>query len=178
MRVRDRPKKKRKPRRWLRVWLGPYGLIYLKPNRWKPWRLLAWADFSRGPIRCMAELDEVAYTVPKKPEIAAGQGGAAPAAKVGGRLQRFPGLRGVLTDLLYEGTTERRKPGSLTIRADGGLWTAILRDPSSGMMLRVSAEAYDDLEPALDALLTAKVVPWEIDPYARPEGPRKGKRGA
>lgn len=112
----------------------------------------------------------------KKPVIIAGVTNVSPTLKAGAALSKFPTLRGYLIDTRYEGGDEPRQQSYLIIRPSPVAWSVVLKDPSTGLQLRGSAEQYDLLFGVLEALLTSPDCPWEVDPYAQPVGARKKKR--
>lgn len=114
----------------------------------------------------------------KRPEPLAATGTGGQAAKAGTILSKAPALRSYLTDLTYEGTDEVRLPSYLIIRPQGGSWHITLKDPSTGLQLRVSVESLDLMVGALESLLSAPSCPWEVDPWAKPAPVKKRRRAS
>jgi hypothetical protein len=124
------------------------------------------------------QIQERIHAMAKRPEPLATVGTGGQAAKCGVQLAKFPVLKSMLCDLRYEEGDEVRMPSYLIIRPQGGAWHVTLKDPSTGLQLRVSVESYDLVHGALESLLSAPGCPWEVDPWAKPEGTRKKRRAS
>jgi hypothetical protein len=79
-----------------------------------------------------------------------------------------------LADVRYDDASPRT-PGTLFIKTLGGAWLVTAKEPDAGCQLPVTANTLDDALAGLDLLLGADDAPWEIDPWARSRGQKKGK---
>lgn len=155
---------------------GGWGWCFRRLTRWEPWTLYALlrGDRSRWELQREVELRE--YNLAKKPEIISSNGSPTASLKAGSALSKFPTLRSYLIDTVYEGTTDPREPSFLIVRPSRGTWFITLKDPTTGLQIRTNVESYDMVLPALEALLTAPAVPWEVDPFHRPSGASKRRK--
>lgn len=75
----------------------------------------------------------------------------------------------------YEDGTPRA-PGRLVVETRGAGWALLLKDPDSQLQLKAVGITLDDALDALQVHLGSDNAPWELDPWARPKGPAKGKK--
>jgi hypothetical protein len=92
----------------------------------------------------------------------------------GSYLASFPAIRSILLDTRYDGSEALRRPGTLFIRAEGGRWLFILKDPSSGLQMKIGGPTFEDTLAALELVLASGDGPWELDPFA-PTAKKKKK---
>lgn len=112
----------------------------------------------------------------KRPELCVQGSSNVGPRKLGNLLSKAPILAGFLLDTTYEGSDEVRQQSYIIIRPQGGTWFVTLKDPSTGLQLRVTVDSLDLVIGALEGLLTAPGCPWEIDHYASTNGARKRKK--
>jgi hypothetical protein len=108
----------------------------------------------------------------KKPELSIPEGGETPPHAAAGKgLDKFPNLATCLTASSWEDGSA--KPGGLLIvKPYQGSWRATLKLDGADVVLRAESSEYNGILPALEALLSASVVPWEPDLY----GAKKAKK--
>lgn len=154
------------------------------------WRTLAWSwQYGSSAPRLLARVviqqarwSEVVRALMygeseamKKPDpAAAAASSAAPAAAPGRFLAALPNLLEHLTVQQWEDGTPRQV-GRLFIRAERGMWVADLKEPNLGYLLSVTTPDLDEVFPALEAALSAPVVPWQVDQWAARKSPGKKK---
>jgi hypothetical protein len=80
-------------------------------------------------------------------------------------VSKCPILASALAADFYDGTKEPRERSGLSLRFENGVWVALLQDKSSKLMLRCSAESYEMIPLALEALLGSPKCPWEVMPW-------------
>lgn len=66
-----------------------------------------------------------------------------------------------------------RQPGSLMIRCVGASWQVTAKEPDAKAMLVVTAPTLDDALAALSLALESDQTPWQPDPWASGQGPRR-----
>lgn len=67
---------------------------------------------------------------------------------------------------------------TITLRRNVTTITALLKVEDGGLCLRASGDSVDDALVALELMLGANPVPWEVDSYPLGGGRKKPKRGA
>lgn len=156
------------------VKMGNWGVWYRRRSRFEPWCLYRAIWLPDYPEGAHNPYIQGGGFVPKRPQAASGGEGGRDAAKRTGQLQKFPLLADHLLSLRYDDGDELRLPGYLIVRPQAGAWHVTLKDPSTGLQLRVATETLDLAWGALEALLGSTSCPWEIDQYAKPQKKRKG----
>lgn len=102
-----------------------------------------------------------------------GSGGGQPAASpVSTRLGVFKTILAHLTETAYEDGGSRQV-GWLTVRARGGQWECVLKDPDSSSSLSASASKLDEALALLEQLVGADPAPWQHDPFLAQRKPKK-----
>lgn len=162
-------------RRSLRVDRGSLSVFFLRSHWAVPWRVLYTARCRKG-LAAHAAPGEWEFTdMAQRPMARQDCDRDAKAAEKGRLLDAFPHVMSQLIDLRYDGGDQVRQPGTLYLRAAGGLWLGILKDPSSGLQLRVQGPTVEDMLTALELLLSCSDAPWEHDPYAKQPATKKKK---
>jgi hypothetical protein len=148
----------------VRQWVGPVRLD-LSWREYRGWRLIGWAAMGAVGGQRAAVVREV-FTVPKKPEVVAGESGVIPKAASGGRIfDKTPLLLGYLVDLAYEEGGGPRQVSRVSLEAAAGEWLVTLSDPTTLKMIRVRVSDPGTAWAALEALLATATCPWEPCPW-------------
>lgn len=157
----------------MRVRWGNWGLVFRRGFHHEPWllRLAVWIPENPHWHRTIHEYG--GFRVPPRPVAPSPGEGGGKAAKPTGQMAKFPHLADYLLSTRYDGSDDVRLPGYLIIRPSGGVWNVVLKDPTTGLQLRVATESLDLAWGALDALLAQPSCPWEIDAWAKPGRKRK-----
>ena len=114
----------------------------------------------------------------RRPSVEDGASRAAPFASTDGLADTCPGVAAVFASPFYEGTNDKRLPGTFFVYLSQGKWCGLLKDPTSGTRLRIQTDTFEALLFGLESLLDSPKAPWEPDPAgpARATGGNK-KRG-
>lgn len=102
--------------------------------------------------------------MPKMPEKAGGA--AVPYAEGGDWVKAYPLLLGYMVDSAWPDGAHRA-PGRLFLAPEGGQWVATLKEPTQGLILRVSVQYPAEAWPALEAALRLPAPPWQADPWEK-----------
>lgn len=92
-------------------------------------------------------------------------------------LEKFPQLKGFLSDTHSEGEGGRqeRESGTVYFAARGGVLLVTLKEPSQALMLRMEVPSVAMLLPCIEAALGDEGSMWEVDPWARQRRKTKKK---
>lgn len=163
-------------RRSLTAWKNGRSFFFLRGHWSCPWSVEYFTMALVPELGYEGPTQYEYFRMPSKPELRADGEVSLKAAQPGLMLGEFPLVVSTLIDLKYDGTDERRLPGSLLVRPSAGVWLLILKDPSSALQLRAQAPTFEDALTSLELLLESEACPWETDPYAPVPRTQKKKK--
>jgi hypothetical protein len=91
-------------------------------------------------------------------------------------LHSLPAVVAHLAVTRYDDGTPRR-PGWITVSAQGAVWRVVAKDPDAGASLMSTGNSVDDALALMELLLGAEDAPWEVDPYLT-QSRRGGRKSA
>ena len=68
-----------------------------------------------------------------------------------------------------------RSPGWFTVATKGAAWVVTVKDPDAGAKMVLTGNTLDDAMALAELMLGSEEAPWEIDPFLKSQGKRKGK---
>lgn len=131
------------------------------------WRLLRTETtyYDRGSQLWVTDVEQWNMRIPTE---AATGAGVDKYAKLPTPMLKYPALCRFLVDRTYEGSSQKRDPGMVTVTVRGGGFSLTLKEPTARLKLTVELDDPAKLWEAVEAILGHDPVPWVADPYARP----------
>lgn len=158
----------------IKIWSLRGHKMWFAVSRWFGCRLVRYKRWGGFPVVEFPRAIQRRGRMPKRPEIAASIAAQAKAFDSTSLAKKYPVLASYLSDLYYEVETGKepvpRKPSSVFLFPGNGFITAVLKESSTGLQLRVQVTSLELVWGALEQLLSSVNTPWEPD-----ANPVKGK---